>query len=126
MREDDLHKEVITFLRRTLPDAAIVHHSPNESKGNVQWYAKRRALGTVTGWPDLEVFYSGKSLFLELKTPQGRVSTAQKQVHECLSRAGFTVAVCRSVDDVSNALASCFGINSGLRSGKNLAALTEK
>jgi len=38
-------------------------------------------------------------LFIELKTPTGRLSPEQKIYHEQLSRNGYRVAVCRSLDE---------------------------
>lgn len=53
----------------------------------------------LRGWPDLCVLIpGGVPLFLELKRPGGRTSKAQDRRHEELRNAGYTVAVCDSID----------------------------
>ena len=106
MTEDQIHKSVVSYLKHVLPKASIFHHSPNESNGNVAHYSKRKAMGVRSGWPDLEVFIGGSAMFIELKTPKGRLSDNQKEVGETLRSLGFGVYVCRSIDDVKNALDS--------------------
>lgn len=104
MKERDLHVAVIQFLSVALPAGAMTHHSPNEGKRG--WKAQRdfKDLGSVTGFPDLVIFYAGRVYCLELKAPQKYLSPVQKVAHERLAKAGVPVAVCKSVTDVAMVL----------------------
>jgi len=51
------------------------------------------------GLPDLLVLLPGVVVFLEAKTPSGRLSAIQRSVHEEIERAGGLVAVVTSVED---------------------------
>lgn len=107
-REGPVHKAILQFLRLSLPRNAVVHHSPNEvdmQGRDAAWIvAKARGLGTVKGWPDLEIILDGRVYFIEVKAENGRQEDAQKAVQEGLALAGAPYAVCRSVDDAEAAL----------------------
>jgi len=63
---------------------------------------QRPEAGMKAGMPDLCLpVPSGQhgSLYIELKTPSGRVRQEQKEMIERLRDAGNRVSVCRSVDD---------------------------
>jgi hypothetical protein len=49
--------------------------------------------------------HSFAGLFLELKTPTGRLSPEQKIFHEHLTKNGYRVAVCRSLDEAVKTIA---------------------
>lgn len=52
------------------------------------------------GLPDLLVVYApGRHFWLEVKTPTGRVSPAQKAYHKWLEQRGEVVHVVKSVED---------------------------
>ena len=107
--EDEFHISVIDYLELVLPKDCVVHHSPNEGKRGWNAQRKMKTHGTVAGWPDLELLYKGKMYFIELKTTKGRVRPVQFDCHQRLYEAGSTVFVCRSIDEVGNAL-TFFGI----------------
>lgn len=52
------------------------------------------------GWPDRLVLLHGRVLFVELKTPGGRLNPRQKYVHAKLDSLGFEVLTVTSVSDV--------------------------
>ena len=52
------------------------------------------------GLPDIVVLYSGKFIGLEVKTPTGRQSTAQKNAENYIKDAGGEYHIVRSVTDV--------------------------
>ena len=84
----------------------------------VGWYEGSYALligvsDYTAGWPDLELFIDRawwradlpwSPIFLEIKTPKGRVSPAQTAVHAELQAAGCAVEIVRSVEDVTEVL----------------------
>jgi hypothetical protein len=62
--------------------------------------------GLKAGMPDAFVFHNGRTIGIELKTPSGKVSPVQFDMFEKLRLAGVPVHVCRSVDEVHEALAA--------------------
>jgi hypothetical protein len=62
--------------------------------------ARLYRLGLKKGLPDLAIFWEGKTLFIELKTPKGSKSAAQKVMHSRLWECGFQVELCRREEDV--------------------------
>ncbi len=57
--------------------------------------------GLPSGFPDLFGFRKsdGKIIFIEVKTPTGRVSAAQQRFQRIMSAFPVIYGVCRSVDD---------------------------
>lgn len=105
---------IVRWLQDVLPDAAIVHHSPNEGRRKPHYGMKLKALGLHAGWPDLEIFVpeeefvypdQANAIFLEVKTPAGRVSEAQRACHSRLLACGVHLATVRGIDDVRAFLA---------------------
>ncbi|WP_253284842.1 VRR-NUC domain-containing protein [Ruegeria sp. HKCCD6109] len=72
---------------------------------------KKKAAGQVTGFPDLLILPQAKvgAFFFEIKAEGGRLSQAQKAVHEGLRELGYPVAVVRSIEDAREALIE-FGV----------------
>ena len=67
--------------------------------------ARNRAMGVRKGWPDLTVYrFESKPIFLELKSPKGRLSKEQKEWQQKLECMGFDWFLIRSLDDVKKAL----------------------
>jgi hypothetical protein len=58
------------------------------------------APGYVAGSPDVLVVLRGRPILIELKAPKGTVKKHQKGVHADLTRAGATVYVARSIEDL--------------------------
>ena len=98
--EDEIHKSIVQFLKYRLPDA-IIHHSPNEGRSTINWKMRQKSLGTVFGWPDLEVFVPNFSpIFIEVKRPKAYLNANQKAVKQLFDNLNLHYFVCRSVDDV--------------------------
>lgn len=101
--EGPIHKAILHFLLWKLPKSAKVHHSPNEldmaGRDAARQVAKARDMGTVGGWPDLEIIYSGRIYFIEVKSEKGPLTGNQPQCHEDLGGAGAPVGIARSVND---------------------------
>lgn len=114
MSEDQLHNTVAQFLALSLPADVIAHHSMNEGKRGWQTQRKLKRFGMVKGWPDLEIVAQGRVYFIELKAPgriengctkgKGYLSPEQRECHDRLRNAGCAVAVCRSLEEVQEAL----------------------
>ena len=77
--EDELQKQVASWLHYALPPGCVFHHSPNEGTRHVAFKMKLKLMGTKFGWPDLEIFVPADeskvgistSVFIELKRLKG-------------------------------------------------------
>ena len=104
MKNDEtyLHKTCVEYVRTAYPEV-IIHHSPNElglrGENAAREINKRKKLGMRVGWPDLELFYMGRVLFIELKIEKRKVTKLQDECHTDLAMNGFDVVVIRSVVD---------------------------
>ena len=107
--EADLQRAVVGALRFALPKGAILHHCANEVTQPGPRGAKRQAIlvgmGVHRGFADLMVLCEGRVLFLELKSPKGRLSPAQAAFRDAVQAQGFGWALVRSLDDALGALA---------------------
>ena len=110
--EDDLQRQVILMLKKSLPIGTLYHHSPNEGMRKVQFKMKLKSMGTRFGWPDLEIFApahetitsKNETLFIELKLNKGKLTPNQVSIRDSLISAGFPWAFCRSVEEVETFL----------------------
>ena len=110
--EDDLQRQVILMLKKSLPIGTLYHHSPNEGMRKVQFKMKLKSMGTRFGWPDLEIFApahetitsKNETLFIELKLNKGKLSPNQVSIRDSLISAGFPWALCSSVEEVETFL----------------------
>lgn len=104
--ESHMQRMIVQSLRMALPHGWIVQATANKPRSVVQG-AIEKAMGTTAGWPDLALYgalvtdeastpFAG---FMEVKTRTGRLSEAQRDIHDRLRDCGFQVAVVRSVDD---------------------------
>ncbi|MEN8980999.1 MAG: VRR-NUC domain-containing protein [Planktotalea arctica] len=107
--EADLQRAVVTALRFALPKSAIVHHSANEVTEAGPRGARRQAIlvgmGVYPGFADLVILCEGRALFLELKSPTGRLTPAQEAFRVAVLAQGFGWALVRTLDDALGALA---------------------
>lgn len=107
--EADLQRAVVTALRFALPKGAIVHHSANEITEAGPRGARKQAIlvgmGVYPGFADLVILWEGRALFLELKSPKGRLTPAQEAFRDTVLAQGFGWALVRTLDDALGALA---------------------
>ncbi|MCW8314197.1 VRR-NUC domain-containing protein [Sphingobacterium sp. InxBP1] len=71
--------------------------------------SRRRASGIVPGIPDMILINSGRAFGFELKTEEGTVSPAQKEVHKTWSEDGTPVWVIRSLEEYLDVIVSILG-----------------
>ncbi len=109
MTEAALQRAIVTYLQAVSRGRFLFFSIPNERKGyTVQdWrnIARLKRQGLTAGVPDLcVVLRDGQCFFLEVKTPRGRLSEAQKKWHSQAQALGIHVVVVRSLDDVEKIL----------------------
>jgi Holliday junction resolvase len=54
------------------------------------------------GWPDLQAHKNGVTIFIEVKSENGKVSELQKYRHKQLTDAGFKVLLIYSLNQLKN------------------------
>lgn len=102
--EQKLQAQVMRYLAYALPSNAIPHHSPGEGKRTPTAQRLLKQSGYQTGWPDIEILWNGRTIFIELKAKGGSLSPVQRDLHNRLVFCGFEVIVCRSLECVEGAL----------------------
>lgn len=106
--EGPVQRAVLAYFRQTLPHGFLIQSTANKPRSKVQG-AREKALGAVKGWPDLAIYgparFGSTVWFAEIKAPGGKVSDAQRDVHDRLLELGFSVRVLRSVEDARKAVA---------------------
>ena len=110
--EDDLQRQVASWLDVALPTGCVYHHSPNEGRRHINYINRLKQMGTKYGWPDLELFCpstatkSGhnEAIFIELKAKKGVMNENQRRMRDQIIDAGFSWALCKSIEDVTEFL----------------------
>lgn len=124
--EQEFHKTVARFLNAALPPSCWWTTFPAGGGGKARG-GKLKAMGLKPGVADILILYrrpfeamladrwAVRVLWLELKTPKGRLSDGQEAFTEKMGEfIGVAVEVCRSLDDVQGALEHA-GINLNAR-----------
>ena len=122
--EADAQRAIVQALRFALPRDAIVHHCANEvteagSRGQIR-QSILVGMGVHAGFADLIVISGSRVLFLEVKSPSGRLRKAQEVFRDTVCAQGFGWALVRSVDDALAALADN-GFTSRVRPARRVA-----
>lgn len=73
-------------------------------KTSILQHIRERARGQRAGTPDTVLLIDGAAVWVELKSPIGKVSDTQDDLHREMARVGFTVGVCRSVESYAQEL----------------------
>ena len=88
-------------IRDRWPELALLHHIKNETTGGAAEVAADKAMGVKKGVPDLclPVTRGGfHGLYIEMKTPSGRASDAQRWWMMELTKQGYRAVVCHGYD----------------------------
>lgn len=103
--ESGIQRSIVQYLRTVIPHS-VVMAIPNGSQRTKTGRPANAVPGFLPGAPDIVVALPrGGVLWVEVKSPVGRVSENQLLVHGLLSAAGHNCVVVRSVDDMRQALA---------------------
>lgn len=57
------------------------------------WEAHKVMKSSRAGWPDIEAFKNGKTIFIEVKSKGKKAKPLQLHVHRLLEKQGFKVYV---------------------------------
>lgn len=84
MRESVIQSKVIKYLE------------------SLDWYVVKIIQTNKNGWPDLQAHKNGVTIFIEVKSENGKVSELQKYRHKQLTDAGFKVLLIYSLNQLKN------------------------
>jgi hypothetical protein len=92
--EDSMQMALIELLEYQARPGWIWKHSPNEGKRSPREGAKQKKKGLCPGWPDLDLI-SPEGIWhgLELKTPRGVLTPAQRDFGAEADRLGLRYRV---------------------------------
>ena len=78
----------------------IVFSVPNGGQRNAAEGANLKTQGALAGIPDLIIWLpAGRSILLEMKARDGRLSQSQKDIHAQATQLGFPVITAYSAED---------------------------
>lgn len=108
--EAQLQRAVASYLSLVLPDkvmwSAIGHGGGGKIRG-----AQLKAMGLRRGLADFYIAWytinGQQTLWIELKSKDSRQSDEQKQFQICVENIGHSYIICRSIDQVVNAIILC-------------------
>lgn len=94
------------------PELELMYHIPNGGKRNKAEAARFKRMGVKAGVPDIHLpVPSGDyhSLYIEMKSADGRPSAAQKKYIEALREQGHRVEVCQGWESASAVILDYLG-----------------
>lgn len=112
--EDKLHKSIAQYLSLCAPDGLFWTSIENRQCGPIEGQ-QRKERGCKAGVPDIYCCWDSRSMWLEVKLPkaprqsEGKQSKIQLLRAAEIVKAGGSVVVVRSIDDVQKALRK-FGV----------------
>ena len=101
--EDGIQRQIVAAIRRAYPHM-IIFAVPNGGRRGVVEAAIMKGTGTLAGVADLVICWPGHVGFLEVKSPAGRLSAAQKDFAARCAALDLRYAVVRSPGDVLDRL----------------------
>lgn len=113
--EEDLQRAIVAHLRlRGNPDC-IWFHPMNSAPVSKRTAGRFKALGVVSGVSDLVfTLADGRSAYMELKAPGGRLSPEQRAFMDKCQRLGVEFCICYDIDTALSVL-EAWGIISTVR-----------
>lgn len=102
--EQALQIATASYLDLALPEDAVWFHPPNGGARSKAEAGIFKAMGVKAGVPDIIIIWRGRVIAIELKAPNGRLSTAQKDMHAYLTQAGAFVYTATDVAGVEGYL----------------------
>lgn len=98
MKESQIQHAIVMYLQLR---QVYFFSVPNEGSTSAIRTSHLKAMGLKSGVADLILLFDGgRTVFLEVKTEDGRQSDTQKRFEERVKYMGFDYHIVRSVDDV--------------------------
>jgi hypothetical protein len=103
--ESGIQRGIVQYIRSVLPRAVLLA-IPNGSQRTASGRPANAVPGFLAGAPDLVLALpNGHVVWIEVKSPVGRLSDNQRHVHALLNSIGHDVILARSIDDIREAFA---------------------
>lgn len=106
--EARIQAECVEWFRRNYP-GFIIYHIDNGAQKNAVRASQARAIGILTGIPDLHIPVARRgynSLYIEMKRPGHKATFAQRERMNQLGMYGNLCVVCDSVESFTTAVTS--------------------
>lgn len=97
-REQEIQREILAFLE----GRGVLAWKCN--LGGVRFAGRGRGRNPMKGFPDIGVCYEGRTIAIEVKRPDGRLSPEQLEWKQKLEAAGAIVIIATSVESVRIAI----------------------
>ena len=118
MTEYEIQKAFVKWCRQHPdPRLAFLYSPPNESRRSWAHAQKRRSEGMLAGVPDLHLAepidlppQAKPGLFLEVKTPRGKLSLAQLAFKQRCDTVGYPHYVIRSANEGIDVISTYLGL----------------
>ena len=108
-QEHRIQVSIANYLATVTPPGSLWFAVPNGGNRDSATGAILRKEGVRAGVADLVFIYEGRTLFMEVKTASGRLSSSQVRFRDLAVTAGCKCVVVRSIDDVERVLLA-FGV----------------
>lgn len=108
--EDDLQEATARWCRLQIHKDVLYWHTPNGGRRTPQEAARFKAFGVLPGVPDWIFIWSAEHdspasiLFIELKSPVGRLSDEQRLFKGACGEMLIPYKVCKSLDEFMTAV----------------------
>ena len=103
--ESGIQRGIVQYIRSVLPRAVLMA-IPNGSQRTASGRPANAVPGFLPGAPDLVLALPNREvIWIEVKSPVGRLSDNQKHVHAMLETIGHKIILARSIDDIREAFA---------------------
>lgn len=100
VKESDIQASIVEFcVVRKVFCFAVVNELAGGGRSAAVRMARAKRMGLVAGVSDLIIVLPERLIFMEVKTPKGRLSASQKAFRDAMEALGFEYTVARSVDD---------------------------
>lgn len=102
-KEFRLHIAIVQHLRSSFPHVGFFHPTNEQKDATSAYFGK--VMGVRPGTSDLVLGWAGRNIgALEIKTEEGRISTAQNKFLSWADSVGWSTGVARSVRGAHNIL----------------------
>ena len=89
--EERIQQQMFMWFHNTYPELrGLLCYNLNNSKNKIDGN-KNKSLGLQAGRSDMVLYYQGKAVMIELKTPTGKQQPIQKKWEETIKNKGLSM-----------------------------------
>ncbi len=98
--EHELHIQCVQWFEMQHKKPLLNHQANENPRGSkiqmICYNKKMKSLGTKAGFPDIQILYNEKVLFIEFKSLTGKLTDSQKALFQQFESNGFPVHIIRT------------------------------